>query len=596
MSPISWYENQLNLKEEEYRKLSGRIQFLSRLRVVVGISFLLAIYFSFSNGSTSTYIWWLSALVLVIFLYLVKRHNYSTEQLQFLRLHTEMLREEIRALQGDISPFNSGTEYIDAEHPFAYDLDMFGGNSIFQMLCRTVTVSGTNALAVLLQYPYAAKDEVETRQAGIQELSANPEFLQKFRVSGKSIQEGKNDREKVLSWLGMTDKFMDKRLLVVAAAIVPVLSVSLIGWSIYQQAFSAGLVFVLVLNWTCSIIYGAAIKETHMLVGRNSKLIDKYEALVADISLADAFVTGQLHAIQQNAIQSSKGILQFKKLVHLFDSRQNGMVGPFMNSFFLFDINCVLRLERWRKTNKNTLLQAVADIEEMDRLISLSVFAFNNPEYKYPTVNDTAVKIEGKDIKHPLLKKSAAIGNDVSLGVKERFYLLTGANMTGKSTFMRTVGVNLLLAYTGLPLPVAALDVPVIRVYTAIRISDSVQDDISYFKAELNRIKSIMHELKSANVPYMVLLDEPLRGTNSVDKQAGTRAMVEKLVSLNAIGIVATHDAGLCNMEDKHRGAVSNYHFESSVQEGALIFDFKLKPGSSQSNNATILMQQMGII
>ena len=168
--------------------------------------------------------------------------------------------------------------------------------------------------------------------------------------------------------------------------------------------------------------------------------------------------------------------------------------------------------------------------------------------------------------------------------------------MTGKSTFIRTVGVHVVLAYLGVPVPAKALSLPLLRLYTSMRVTDSVQDDISYFRAELNRIKTIMEAVQTPGVPHLILLDEPLRGTNSADKQQGTRSIIETLLRQKAVGIVATHDIGLCALETEHPGQVSNYHFESAVAEKGLTFDFKLRPGGSTSNNATILMRQMGII
>jgi DNA mismatch repair ATPase MutS len=298
----------------------------------------------------------------------------------------------------------------------------------------------------------------------------------------------------------------------------------------------------------------------------------------------------------EDAKKMSVAILQFKKLVHLFEARSNGLTGPIMNTLFLFDFYCLLRLESWRKNHRQSLIEAMDMMIETDVLISSAVYAFNHPDYIYPTITDSGCVITASGLRHPLLSQKAAVGNDAILGEKEQFYLLTGANMTGKSTFIRTIGVSIVIGNAGLPFPAKALSLPLLDLYTSMRITDSVQEDISYFRAELNRVKMIMDKVKTAARPCLVLLDEPLRGTNSTDKQQGTRSIVETLLSYHAIGIVATHDTGLCDMELLHKGQVSNYHFESQVETGGLSFDFKLKPGGSTSNNATALMRQMGII
>ena len=309
-----------------------------------------------------------------------------------------------------------------------------------------------------------------------------------------------------------------------------------------------------------------------------------------------SFTAPWLQSVSQSAKESVAEILKFKKLVHLFDSRSNGMVGPVMNTFFLFDFYCLLQLEGWRKKHSPLLLQAIDEMIATDVDVSGAVYAFNHPQNIYPQINDTGSEILASDLKHPLLSPATAVGNDTSIGKDEQFYLLTGANMTGKSTFIRTIGVSNVMANLGLPLPAKALSLPLLNLYTSMRITDSVQDDISYFRAELNRIKSIMDTVKASQQPYLVLLDEPLRGTNSTDKQEGTRAIAENLLSYNAIGIIATHDTGLCDMETNFPRKVRNYHFESRVETAGLAFDFKLRPGASTSNNATILMRQMGIV
>ena len=307
------------------------------------------------------------------------------------------------------------------------------------------------------------------------------------------------------------------------------------------------------------------------------------------------FENDWLQKMKTNAEQSLASIRRFKKIVHLFESRGNTMTGPAMNTFFLFDFYCLLKLEAWRRDHKQSLLTDVDDVIEMDVYVSCAVYAFNHPENIYSAIT-TGSEITARDLRHPLLSPSSAVGNDVSIGAKEQFYLLTGANMTGKSTFIRTIGVTNILTNIGLPLPAKELTMPLLDLYTSMRITDSVQDDISYFRAELNRIKAMMDKVSHAQHPYLVLLDEPLRGTNSTDKQMGTRAIVETLITYNAVGIIATHDTGLCDMEASHSGKISNYYFESKVAEGELTFDFRMKSGGSTSNNATILMRQMGII
>lgn len=593
MHPGEYYKNQLTEKQAQLQVTEKKVKTFSWLRILLAISLLAVLYLAFTRNEN--WQWFIAVAGIMVFFYLMRLHATYKEAGIRIKIHIDLINAELKALKDDYSVFLTGNEFISAAHPYSYDLDVFGKSSVFQMLCRTVTKDGEHRLAKLLEHPYATGQGVIQRQECIQELVTMPGFMESFRISGIRFTEEASDMKKVLSWLHADDKFIRKKYLFVGAAIIPVLTVVFSVFSAMQGGFHQGLLYVIIANWVILLLHSKEIKETHLLVGRSIKFIDKYEQLLA-VTASAAFNNPELSHIQKQALASVKQITAFKKLAHLFDSRQNGMVGPLMNSFFLFDIYCVLRLESWRKQSRNQLDEALGNISIIDNYISLATYAFNNPEHIYPDINEAVTAIDALDLKHPLLKRDAAIGNEVSLGSDEQLYLLTGANMTGKSTFIRTVGISLILAYLGMPVRAKTFRVPLLHIYTAIRISDSVQDDISYFKAELNRMQQLMETVKQSGIPYLILLDEPLRGTNSTDKQMGTQSIMEKLLHFNAIGIVATHDTGLCKLEQEYPGKISNYHFESEVTDTGLNFDFKLKRGCSTSNNATILMKLMGIV
>ncbi|WP_276131765.1 MutS-related protein [Polluticoccus soli] len=593
MNPFEYYSGQLSVKETRANTLQKQINNLSTLRLLSGCVLLVIVYFAFKYDTAP---FWLAVTgSFIAFLYTVKRHGGFKDKHKLVLLNIKLLKDELQAVEGNHSAFLAGKELMDASHPYSYDLDIFGDGSVFQMLCRSVTHSGYKALAQLLQSPYASAEEIAQRQAIVKELSSNPDLLQSFRITGAAGEEGVKDREHILSWMELEDSFISKPYLKIASVVVPLAAIVFFVLSIMQGTFHLGLLLVLVANWTILGIHSKDIKRNHLLVGRSAKLIDKYDSLLRVIASSD-FQNEMLQRCSVAAKKSLAEIMQFRKLVNLFDSRANGMVGPLMNSFFLFDIYCLLKLEKWRAQNRQLLSAAFDYVDIFDVHASLATYAFNHPANNYPAINPEQTAIIAKDAKHPLISAKAAIGNDATIGINERFYLLTGANMTGKSTFIRTIGANLVLSYVGVPVPVAAFTVPLVRIYTAIRISDSVQDDVSYFKAELNRLQRIMHAIKDETQPYLILLDEPLRGTNSTDKQQGTRSIVERLIAHHAIGIVATHDTGLCDLEQTHYGKISNYHFESRVEQDHLGFDYKLKAGCSTSNNATVLMRLMDII
>ena len=563
------------------------------LRLWVAISAIAAAIAAFR--SAGGWYWWLVAGLAAGFLALVRFHQSLSEKRRLLQIRLTLIENELKALQGDISAFNDGGSYTDLAHPYTYDLDIFGKGSIYQMLCRTVTLNGASALAASLSSLLLVKEKILERQEIIKELAATPDLLQNFRVAGLSEAEGPGDQARLLQWMEGEEHFINNKVILTLAVLMPAMSVALILYSILIADWYAGLNFLILANWIILGIFQKQIKPAIQQIGNSEQFLSKLQTILSEFT-QQQFTGKWLSDTQATAQNSLANIAGFNKLVKLFDSRDNVFIGPVMNSFFLFDIYCLIRLETWRRKYKSTLLTAVDAVTAADVYVSCATYAFNNQDNIYASITESVNEIHALDIRHPLLPATAAVGNSLSLGNAEQFFLLTGANMTGKSTFIRTIGVSNVLTNMGLPVPAGQLTMPLLDLFTSMRITDSVQEDISYFRAELNRIKMIMDRVRNSKHPYLILLDEPLRGTNSADKQQGTRSIVQTLLTFHAIGIVATHDTGLCDMADNYPGKVSNYYFESKVDNNELTFDFKIRPGASVSNNATILMKQMGII
>lgn len=591
-APEAYYNKQLEIIAGQAAAIKKQEDTIAWLRLLSIIALGIVTYLAFSKNNM---FFIASVLLLIAVVYIINRQSQLKDKAARLQLHNKLLNDELNALKGDISAFFSGEDYTNPNHPFTYDLDIFGNRSIYQLLNRTVTTAGADTLANLLQHPYSAANEILARQDMNKELAAKPKFLHRFRVTGMLMAEEQNAGDRIEKWLEQEDLFLGKKFFEVMQYIVPVLSLLFLTLSVIQGIFHPGLIIMLAINWGINIRYNKKIKVAHYLVSESVKTIDKTEQLLQEAA-KENFTGSILTALKTDILETVNSITTLKKLVHLFDNRQNGMVGPLLNSLFMFDVHCMLRLEKWRSHYKDNLRSAIHQVGNMDVYISTGNYTFNHPHNVYPNLNITDNTIKGKDLKHPLLGRDIAVGNDFSIGNQEQLYILTGANMTGKSTFIRTIGTNLLLSYIGVPVPTASFSIPLIKLYTSIRVTDSVQDDVSYFKAELLRMQLLMKEVSNSSTPYMILLDEPLRGTNSTDKQAGTKAITERLLQYNAIGIIATHDTALCTMAEDHRGKISNYHFESEVINNKLFFDYTLKTGDSKSNNATALMRMMGII
>ena len=593
LSPSEYYNNQKQHFTGLLDKATKTANTISILRLWTAIGLVIIAIWAFRSGGGTH--WWGAIIFLAAFLVLVRINQRLSEQCELYKLHLSVLSNELKALDGDFSAFADGAQFVDIAHPFSYDLDIFGKGSIYQMLCRAVTIDGARMLADQLSSIARSREIITGRQEVIAELGALPGLQQNFRVAGSLEPEEPKSRDRLEEWLRGDERIINNKPIIAITVLMPLISLACITWSIITGDPHPLLGLIIIVNWTLLGVLQKRIKPTISQIGNAEPFIDKTEQLLKEVA-ANEFKAEWLQRSARDAKSSLAHIARFKSHIKLFESRENVFLGPALNSLFLFDLYCLLRLEAWRRKHKTVLLDAMDSITSLDVYISCAVYAFNNPANIYPQVTTAGTEIKAKDLRHPLLASATAIGNDVSLGRQEQFYLLTGANMTGKSTFIRTMGVSNVLCSIGVPLPAAEVYIPILDMYTSMRITDSVQDDISYFRAELNRIKGIMDTVRASPHPFLILLDEPLRGTNSTDKQQGTRSIVETLLTFHAVGIVATHDTGLCDMEANYPGKVSNYYFESKVEQNALSFDFKLKKGGSTSNNATILMRQMGII
>jgi DNA mismatch repair ATPase MutS len=299
-------------------------------------------------------------------------------------------------------------------------------------------------------------------------------------------------------------------------------------------------------------------------------------------------------SLGEQAQEADQKVTQLASLLSAFDARMNIMTNLVVNSLLLYDLQCVYRLERWKEENAVSLPAWLDAIRQTEALCSLGTFSFNHSGFAFPDINSDQ-QLSATAMGHPLLDEKERISNDVHLDRQQSIMIITGANMAGKSTFLRSLGVNVVLALTGAPVCADRFDCPMIEVRSGMRTADSLKENQSYFYAELYRLKSIMDELRKGT-PLLILLDEILKGTNSTDKHAGSIALVKQLAEQPCLTLIATHDLGLGELEKVYPGRVANYCFEANIENDQLSFDYKLKRGIARKMNATFLMKKMGII
>jgi DNA mismatch repair ATPase MutS len=583
------YEQRRNNFEAELNDVSKRINLISNLRLAAAALFLILLYFSFTNS-----LYGLGVLAsVIVFFGLVKKHALLFERKSHLTNLVRINWDELRSLEMDFVYRDAGNEFIDGHHAYTHDLDIFGEGSLYQYINRCHTYQGRKKLAEHLSQPLQDAATILEQQQAMKELSSRIDLRQNMEAAAMETGEQKQDHNQLLLWTKQPAMFRNMELIRWVLIVVPVITVAALLATFFFSWAKMILLPGIITQW---MITGTMLKKInvyHDYISRKKNILEKYSTFLRFVA-AEKFTATTTEVLSANAREAHLEVTQLASLVRALDARTNSIATLIVNSLLLYDLQCVFRLERWRTTNSLRLPVWLHTITEMEVLNSFSTYAWNNPSFAFATVT-SHLRIEGKALAHPLILENERVVNDVSLGPEPSVLIVTGANMAGKSTFLRTLGVNVVLALNGAPVCAAEFFCPVIHLRSGMRTADSLKDHQSYFYAELNRLKGIMEELRS-DKPLLILLDEILKGTNSNDKQAGSMALVKQLIPHPCLAIIATHDLALGDLEREHPLKVKNYCFEANIENDQLFFDYKLKEGLAQKMNASFLMKKMGII
>jgi DNA mismatch repair ATPase MutS len=585
----SLYEGREIRFSSELKKISEQIVTISIIRVAIAVAFFVVIYFSIT---TRPLIYTLPVLI-ILFAIFVKRHSKAYAEKIRLQNLVKINEQERAALKGDYDTLPTGSEFTDIHHPFAHDLDLFGEGSLFQYSNRSNTRDGKKKFAESLTSPLPDAKAILSQQTSIRELAPNVNFRQDIQAGGMEIQETAKDREQLREWLAHPAFVYGKRILPYLLIVIPTLTVASIALAFFYDLAQLFAILLVLVQWTMLGLYGKRVSAFHEYISRKKNILEKYAQLLHILS-KESFQSPQLQRLAHDAKEADKEVKALASLVNSLDARLNFLTAAIVNSVLLYDLQCVYRLEKWKAVHASQLNLWLDTIAETEVLCSWGAFAFNNPDFSYATIHHD-LKLSAKSLGHPLIMRAERITNDVFIGVDQRIQIITGANMAGKSTFLRSIGVNLILALAGAPVCASSFECSMIHLRTGMRAADSLKDHQSYFYAELNRLKSIMDELQK-DKPLLVLLDEILKGTNSNDKLSGSLAMVKQLLPHPCLALIATHDLALGELAQKHPDAIKNFCFEANIEDDQLHFDYQLKSGLAQKMNATFLMKKMGII
>ncbi len=592
MTPTQFYQQQLEEHLAAKKSLAKRNNFFSTVRFIVFLILLVAIVYKVNERELQAAL--LLSLVLIgVLVVLIKMHNRVKQQLQITKNLAQLSSQELAKLEGDFSAIDGGVEFADDHHPYSADLDLFGEKSIFQLLNQTTSFLGKQQLAQWLTV-MPSKKEIGKRQEAAKELSKNQSWCLEYRAAGMTEHISQKEFDSFMKWLTQPPQLLGKKYLQWAITAIPVLVLlTSAGAFIFDYTLWTNLPWLLI----SGVLLGKQFKYAAQTVNSTYKALTTLRVLGNQLELLEqsSFTSDYMVELQEAIGANHPAGKEISKLHILLDNllARNGMMHIFINIPFVLDLRWLYKLEEWRQQNATYIKQWFASLATTESLISLSGLYFNHPNWVTPSFSEEDYYFKAQELTHPMLGNEG-ISNNFKFNGLGNTNLITGPNMAGKSTFLRTVAVSYVLAQLGAPVRAAKFIInPSIQVFTAMRVKDNLSESVSSFYAELARIKQLIDKVKLGE-QCLYFLDEILKGTNSADRHKGAEALIRQLHKLQATGFISTHDLELGELAAKEN-FVHNFSFESDIREGKITFDYTIKEGICSSFNACELMRQMGI-
>tara|TARA_R110002126_G_scaffold46194_1_gene130237 strand:- start:3690 stop:5462 length:1773 start_codon:yes stop_codon:yes gene_type:complete len=588
-NPLDYYKVHLETYQTEAKNLFKQMTGLSTLRLLVFLVTGFGIYFFFSKWQIAVPI---GVFGVVVFIYLLSKYTDIKRQREFNKALVAINNDEIKIASGDFYNRDEGLQFQDSSHFYSLDIDLFGRGSFFQFMNRTTINEGTHQLANALKANNI--DGIESRQEAIKELSSKPQWRQYYSATSNLV-DVETPAKHIITWLQNHKTFLPKVMswLPMAYSLASIVLFVLTVLDVITNKAMIG--YWLLLGLGITAIY---LKKINVLASNTDKVRDTFRQygslldLIENDSFSSELLQQKQKQIQSGDKKASDIFKSFSKSLDALDNRNNLIGAIFGNGYFLTDIKHSYQIELWIAQYNNKVSDWFEVVSFFDAYNSLGNYAYNHPEFTFPEIIKNGSVIKAEHLGHPLLNIEKRVDSNLTIE-NEQFFIVTGANMAGKSTFLRTVSLHIVMANVGLPICAKSSKYSPVKLITSMRTSDSLTDDSSYFFSELTRLKFIVDAIQKE--PYFIVLDEILKGTNSTDKAIGSRKFVEKLVASNATGIIATHDLSLCEIS-KALDDVKNYYFDAEIINDELYFDYTLKEGVCQNMNASFLLKKMEIV
>lgn len=583
------YQNLLNKQDQT-------ISFISLLRLII---FVAGLGFTVFFYMRATY--YLSIIVLITTFFTFISFAIKHKKIKYNKVRSAILCEInencLKRLDNNWKGFSdNGEDFVDENHSYSRDLDIFGDNSLFQWINTCITYLGRQKLKETLTSPKYSIEEIHKRQKAIEELSKNIGWTQRFEAEAILSQNKNHDPEALFKWAEDKNDFFLKPIVIAVIRLLPIITLSLLVASFILSIISYKIFLLAIVLQIILLTIGYKEVSTNLdTIYQYKDSILIYNRLLMHIE-KKKFSSEYLMKLKEKLINKDgmKASTQIKKLVNLvtvISDRKNIYYFP-INVLTLWDYQCLINLQRFKKASASSLKTWLEVIGEMEALNSLSTIAYEHSDWSMPKFQNDSPIFDAKRLGHPLLGNKR-VYNDIHINKSQNIILITGSNMSGKSTLLRTTGINLVLAYAGAPVCCESFTCSIMDIYTCMRTSDNLELNISSFYAELLRIKKLVTATED-KTPIFFLLDEIFKGTNSIDRHTGAKVLVAKLSNENALGFVSTHDLELGDIEITNK-KVRNYHLREYYKDDKLYFDYKLRTGVSTTRNALYLMKMAGL-
>jgi hypothetical protein len=595
IEPLEFYDQKIDALQQQLKILYTRRSVISWARFIIFVLTCFAVYFFWRDGMIAI----AASIVCGVALFLIAISKDADNKSDIKNFETllQVNKDEVNYFDQKFADKYDGKELELQHHAYAKDLDVFGQFSLFQYINRCHSEQGIKLFAERLLQPLN-KEKILLQQQAVKEITAKVNWWQQFQAYGVQEKITINSERNISKWLAIEDEVYTHAGWKLLLYVYPATTLGCFYLFLDDVLPSPVFSFLLLVFFVIGLLISSRIQNVYHIL---SKLEPVVSTIFKQVNWFEheKFESELLIDLQQSLLnkegnKTSSAIKELQNILNRFDVRLN-VVGFFiLNTLLLWDLWQMIALNKWKSENKLLTSNWFNAITSVEITGSFAALHFNNPGWTFPLIVDEHFILNGEQIGHPLIEKEQSVTNDFSIKGISKIDLITGSNMAGKSTFLRSIGVNMILAYAGCCVCAKNFAVSITTLMSSMRIEDNLAENTSTFYAELKKLKSIIDAVNKGTKTF-ILLDEILRGTNSFDRHTGSKALIQQLIKKDAIAVIATHDIELSKLENEFPASITNYHFDVQVKGDELFFDYKIKDGVCQSMNASVLMKQIGI-